>query len=412
MLYELLSCDPPPFILYVTNTDENSRDTFLTMKQLLLGEFFDTPVPSIRHYMEGVDLSIVEANQDLILLSNSSAIAFVSIESEKRGRNILRRPSHIFCDDIVKTSARTSRSIREKAEYIYNAVIEKMGNEETRFFLSGTFIHPDDILLKLYKSGLYKTFVVDIHKAVPERFTEEYIAAEEEKHKVLRRMDIWNTEYLLNPILPQERPFFDFSVNFYDTIPDPQSSLYKIIGIDHSHCTGNDDFAIVAIACAPSKKIYVLDFWASAYASLQERKEAVKRFALKYKPQKIVIEANTDSRTFIDILREELRSMPFYLEEISPREHGKKEARILSILGEKLPRIYFRTDQHKIIEQIRNFDYSGSERDDLLDALTYAVLNERYLPEEKIARDEPKFLSHIRQTISGSQNPQEPIWEY
>jgi predicted phage terminase large subunit-like protein len=353
-----------------------------------------------------------ESSDQYIRLLNNSKIAYTSVGSENRGMNIEGRPDLIVVDDILPDEARNSPSTRRNIEDRFLAVIDALGHENTSIFVFGTMIHPDDILSRLEKAGEYTVFKYPIidengNSNFIELYPPDRIERLRKHYETMGRLDIWNTEYMLTPVTPDETPFRNAITNFHSnlTIGDKHYAplgLYRVMAIDHAQGIGGDDFAIVVTGHSPDDKVFLLEEFASNKVGIDGRLGKVIEMAIRYRPNLIVMERTAESLSFIQILRQTLRdrNLLFPFEEVTAKKLGAKNARIYSILSQYVKKLYFPLEGSKTVAELMGFNINKTDnRDDLIDALSLALMHTRKPSLVDTEQPMPSFLKGVQRAI-------------
>jgi hypothetical protein len=207
---------------------------------------------------------------------------------------------------------------------------------------------------------------------------------------------IWEGGYLESS---ETHPFMDYSIHPIPEL-DPvayakwAAGLYRVVSIDHSQCVGRDYFVIAEQGRDAYGKTYLLDLYRTNTADITERLKQSARFIRKRRPERLVIEDTSESRTFIDVLKLHFRDNDISMTITTPTasSRGSKEPYIVNWLEPLLDDglYYAKQDACDIIHQeLYSFDITKKDNlDDILDTLASGI---RYLITPKVEKQVQAF---------------------
>jgi hypothetical protein len=353
---------------------------------------------------------------------------------ENRGLSSAGRPDLVIMDDVIPSDAAYSETVRDHVTDTWFSVIRFIGRADCRFIGVGTVLHKDDLWSKIsderiggWKHVRLRAYDPDApedeveetvlwkdrwsYEKLMQVYNEEYVADNKEY--------LWCREMLNDPATSQTNPFIDMVFKHYDVNPADTrliyggemistNSLYRVMTIDHSQGTGNDDFVIMETGQDHRDIIFMLRVFKSDKANMAERIRMTKKWLLQRKPHKLVIERTTESMSFIDVLESELRStgLEIRIEKPTPQKFGKKNDRITDRLipayaGGRIVHMRGSDVSDFIEDQLRRFDKTRkNNRDDAIDALAWcATFSRRPRPDEIMFEIPNDSLYRIRERI-------------
>lgn len=190
---------------------------------------------------------------------------------------------------------------------------------------------------------------------------------------------IWEGAYLEST---ETHPFLSYEVQIGQRSPSDIHDMYRVISVDFSHCVGGDNFVIIEQGRDWHGNTYILDAFISNSASLPGRLQAVARMVKNRRPDKLIVERNTDSLSFIQALPAVLAANDCSIKIIDPpaSKRGDKNSFIVSWLEPlfSIQSLFCITRLCDIIQsEMYSFDVTSKDnKDDVLDAIASGV---RYL---------------------------------
>lgn len=333
-----------------------------------------------------------------IEFESGAIIEFRSIHSELRGMNRAEaggRPDCIVLGDIIPTEARRSTTQRDEITDLYTVMIGPMGRINCRHIISGTVIHKDD-LLGLIRSGKLQGFTVtpDAHQRAYNESTRDVLFAERwtyddlmrlksEKYDSIGRHHLWRSEMLNDPSEADSNPLAGLDLPIKPQNPD---AMYRVLAVDHAHGTGGDKFVLAEVGRGPDGKDAILRVRSSNQWNLMERINQTIEMIKSRRPARVVIEDTSESRSFIELLREELAKAGIFIKIDAPKgaAKGNKNDYILSQWEYRLTAGYLSCAPGPWVADIKremvawSID-SKTNADDILDAVSVG-LNELVKP--------------------------------
>lgn len=422
------------YVALFSSTERNKRGVATNHRQVFLDSMKFEELHYFLPYLIQGDKMIIKANETELVLGNGTRIEYVAISGENRGLSSAGRPDLVVMDDIISSDAAYSETVRDHITNTWFSVIRFIGRDGCRFLGVGTVLHKDDLWSKISDGrigGWYhvrlRAYDPDVEeeerdKTVlwPERWSwaklkrvyeEEYVADNKEY--------LWQREMLNDPATNQTNPFIDASFSHYSINPADSRVIYggelispgtmhRVIAVDHSQGTGNDDFVVLELGTDHRGVSYVLDAFVSNDATVTERIRAIKRMMFRRSPHKLVVERTTESMTFIDVLKSELRRAGFEvrIEEPTPQKFGAKNDRVTDRLLPKYDdgRLIHEAKSDfsvKLEDQLHRFDKTRkNNRDDIVDCLAWCVIfSKAPLPSEVEFQIPNDDLYNVRKRI-------------
>ena len=361
--------------------------------------FFSRPMEEIRAN------PVEKINEKELVLWNGCRIEYESITAESRGLSSQGRPKLIILDDIVPTEAEKSETMRSIPEDRFFSVIEPMGEKlpsgkKAKIVLLGTVVHREDLVNRILTGEIpgWKTlkkaaYDPDANMPLwPEKWTMEELLEKRKQFERAGKLAKFYREYMNEPAADTNYPWAEAELPFWDNRLKKHRGkdlyydhLYRTVWVDHASGTGGDDFVVVEIGHTPDGEVLLLDLFASNSVSLQDRLAKVYHFVKRRRPHVFGIEWTSESISFIQALEKFLRDRGIRLaiETPRPQKFGSKNERILTALSpwvhdQSLYLPLHHPDTERFLTQMRNFCVTDKDnRDDMLDALAWALLHTR-----------------------------------
>lgn len=256
---------------------------------------------------------------NIIYLPGGSKIEFRSIDSESRGANDEAaggRPDLILFDDVTSTDAASSHVKRETQENRIISMILPMGADDAVFRGAGTLIHREDYVAKVAR-GIFGGWTVtpaqdqEAHNddysfiLFPEKFTEaEFRRIQSEDYDSVGKGWRYRIEYRNDIRLSKDQP-----LGIYDCpVAQPDTLTHDLLIVDHSQCVGQDYYAVTGLRRDTLGKTYAKVYTRRNDLTVPERLTAVYDAIMLRRPERVIVEDTSESRTFIDILLPFLQS--------------------------------------------------------------------------------------------------------
>jgi hypothetical protein len=343
-----------------------------------------------------------ERSGSTITLPGGAKIEFRSILSESRGANDAMaggRPDLIVFDDIIPTEAAWSQTMRTRIEDRILTMIQPMGGPNCIMRGAGTQIHLDDFVSKCARgivSG-WDTTPPEDRSAIrqdgtvlfPERFTIEELDRIRKEYDSLGKGYLFRREYLNDVNQDESHPLSRYILD----ISQPDSSnTHTVICVDHSQGIGLDYFVVTQLQRDVTGRTFATVRTRENEISVPERVQAVERAILLHRPERVIVEDTSESRTFIDILRQHLlnRDINIILDTPTAASRGDKNSFILGWIepmckDDSLICTDDRTRDILLSEMVAFSITSNSNTDDTLDTVAGGV---RYLRTPQIEKKE------------------------
>lgn len=205
------------------------------------------------------EVSSLWNSQALEFQRSGAMITAISIDQRIRGfRRGKHRPDLIICDDIEDSNSVRTEEGRKKTQEIYSGEIAPLGDKNTQIFMIGNYLHPASLLahltnqIKLKKITGKSLFVPLMEKgeiAWPAKFP-TLQDVEAERNKIADDI-IWNREYLLKIVNP-DNLYYNHSVfQYYDQLPSYLEPYYQytMVAIDPAVTTNEtSDYTAILFA--------------------------------------------------------------------------------------------------------------------------------------------------------------------
>ncbi|WP_299077631.1 terminase family protein [uncultured Paraglaciecola sp.] len=297
-------------------------------------------------------------------------------------------------DDPIKGRAEANSPVtRDKAWDWLNDDFMTRFSDDAGLLMILTRWHVDDPAGRLIDSGArsvnYKAIatVDETYRKSGEALFPEIKSLEflqDTKGRMVARS--WLSLYQGMPSVEGSMSFGNFEVGpKVFTAPDryDPETMYRVISIDVSQCVGEDNHAMAEQGRDYDGDTHLLDLYTTNTASISDRLEKTAEWVIRRRPNRLVVERNTDSIAFIDLLKIYLkeRDCSMTIEEPTASSRGAKEQYIVSWLEPVLHNdSYFcklSTISGTINERMSNFSIDRTDnQDDELDVMASGV---RYL---------------------------------
>lgn len=288
----------------------------------------------------------------------------------------------IIADDLVEPDNVRTKEQRDKVYEFYLSLFDLL-EPNGRIVVIGTRYHQDDLYSKILdehaQHNNWSLFIRSCYRPdgsvlFPEKFTHEQL--ENIKKKSFYH---FSTQYLNNPIDPENADFKASQVKYYDPTTAHPGSLY--LTIDPAIALGRDaDYsALVVAGMFSDRRIRVVDALHKRLIP-SELVEEVFRIVTKWRLHRVGIETFAFQKTLkYDIERKQRETGVFFsIDELGKRHSGRgeqilsKEARIRRLqpfFEQGLVEI--RSDMSELRDELLAFP--RGKHDDLIDALSYQL---------------------------------------
>lgn len=374
-----------------------------------------------------------KANEDEMVLSNGVRFDFRSLGGEARGLNTKGRPDQIELDDVLKSEAAHSDTVRERITDTLMSVVNWIGSSNAHLFASATIMHKQDYW-SMVADGVIGGWAVQklkAHEAIddysnilwPERWSAEALKKEYENYVRTGRVHLYAREMLNDPASASTHPFASAEFKYFNPREIPINQLYRVVSIDHASGTGGDDFAICETGEDHMGNIYVLDMFLENTLTLPQKLANVEVFLRRRRPQRLVIGRTSESMTFITVLKEYLRAKGIFMNIEEPTEVAEKNERMRSWLE---PRYLSGTILHpdaetkwckKLETSLRSLDVTTTKNyDDPIDVLARCVEYSKPAQHVIIREQRPtdprsaRIWDKMHRVNTGPKEPEYPQW--
>lgn len=409
-----------PFIVGVAASDENNYNNMDAMFGVFTGPDF-AAVQQLASYFYGPELP-TKSGTTIEFGSKGwkrCRVEFRSILGNMLGMNnvdVGGRPSLILPDDIMPPNAYFSRAIRRQIGMRMLGVIDPLGRKGARIVGNGTPMDAADFIGRKIcgELGGYVITPPEDRAAYnretgavlwPERWTfEELEKKRQEFIKEEGGEELFERYFMCSVVSAERKPLASKPIYRYN--PDEGYAAFpfhmnRVFVIDFSLRVGADDATLYLLGMDPEENVLMLDGAKSNTWDddrlLSEGLGMVKR----WKPNKIVIQRNTDSITFIRTFDKFLRDNgeSCEIEQPNAAGDGSKNSRII---GQLQWRLKARKIQAPVgaewgdwfDRQANDFEHDNDDnQDDVIDGVS---LGTKYLTKpEPIAKPKSKLDEYI-----------------
>ena len=212
----------------------------------------------------------------------------------------------VMTDDFLDKSCLYSKDQRDKFKEVFYAEIKSIVEQGGYNIVSGTPFHQQDLYGDLQKDSMFKVFTYpgilpSMELLAPDRFTFEYLMALKRSLGTI----VFAREILVSPISDQSSLFpWEYmrnsfigmeGIRYVDNLDSFPIKMERItVGCDFaiSGAIGADYTDYRVWGRGKDKKMYLLHFWRKRGASHNEQISQIVSIDNRFKPNKIVCEAN------------------------------------------------------------------------------------------------------------------------
>ncbi len=288
----------------------------------------------------------------------------------------------IIADDLVEPDNSRTKEQREKVHDFYLSLFDLL-EPQGRLVVIGTRYHQDDLYARILEEnqihGNWSVFIRSCYDSngdvlFPEKFSQAQL--DDIKKKSFYH---FSTQYLNNPIDPENADFkADWIKNYDPTSPHP-ASLYLTIDPAISLSRDADFTAMVVAGMFSDRKIRVVDYLRRRLVP-SDLVDAIFELVKKWRLHRVGIETFAFQKTLkYDIQRQQReRGIFFSIDELGKRHSGRgeqvlsKEARIRRLQPYfEQGLVEIRSDMVELKDELLAFP--RGKHDDLIDALSYQL---------------------------------------
>lgn len=288
----------------------------------------------------------------------------------------------IIADDLVEPDNVRTKEQREKVHDFYLSLFDLL-EPKGRLVVIGTRYHQDDLYSKILEEnslhGNWSLFIRSCYREdgsilFPEKFTQAQL--DDIKKKSFYH---FSTQYLNNPIDPENADFRKDWIKYYEVSTSPPSSLYLTIDPAVSLSKDADWSAFVVCGMYSDRRIRVVDRVRKRCVP-SELVDTVFELVEKWRLHRVGIETFAFQKTLkYDIQRQQReRGIFFSIDELGKRHTGRgepilsKEARIRRLQPYfEQGLVEIRSDMQDLADELLAFP--RGKNDDLIDALAYQL---------------------------------------
>lgn len=288
----------------------------------------------------------------------------------------------IIADDLVEPDNSRTKEQREKVHDFYLSLFDLL-EPQGKLVVIGTRYHQDDLYARILEENSqhqnWSIFIRSCYKAdgsiiFPEKFSQAQL--DDIKKKSFYH---FSTQYLNNPIDPENADFKSSQIKYYDPTSPHPSSLYLTIDPAVSLSRDADFSAFVVAGMFSDRRIRVVD---AIHRRLvpSELVECVFELVKKWRLHRVGIETFAFQKTLkYDIQRKQRETGLFFsVDELGKRHSGRgeqilsKEARIRRLQPYfEQGLVEFNATHTELKDELLGFP--RGRHDDLIDALSYQL---------------------------------------
>lgn len=306
--------------------------------------------------------------------------------------NDIRRPDLLITDDLESLKTCMALDQRNKLFKWFNSEAVAATNQTSgRAIVLANMLHKDGFCIRLKNTGIWKTHWVPVEKdgklAWPDRWAytkeeaDEYnktmpkeewkTSIEEAKQKY--GTHIFNTEFMLNPLDDGQTIIMEEWIQYYSQEVDYKNrDKFKIVmAVDPAvKLKEHNDFTAIAVMAKEkvTNNMYLLDY-VNKRLKFSDIKTHIHLLDKAYNPSFILVEDVAAQHWLI----QELKDMNLPVKGVGRRTD--KRSRLISVSAKyEYGLVYFRKNQHEVVNQITTFTGNDKEgHDDLVDAVTDCI---------------------------------------
>jgi len=335
-----------------------------------------------------------------------------------------QRPTAVLMDDFEDEKNADTEDKRASLKRWFSAQIMPIGDVGFKVLMFGTIVHPDAYLANadpkwnaatrkydnpnsmfVSPNGYYsRVDIADEHGTPtwPNRYDKDWIESERSHHQAENTLAFFYQEYFNIPA-QESNPIIDVKLitemnatyhdqygvrylNVYDPDDIARVNIVKkipvnvFVGVDPTRGAkaSSDDFGMAAIAVTNNNNIIILDMFARVIP-ISEQAETVVEFVTKWNPTHFTIETygyQLALAVYVDKLfqeRGEHNHVMFEFNENKSKKTKYKESLCNPIANGCVARIKECSNYSKFENQAAKFSGGETEKDDMLDALTLCM---------------------------------------
>lgn len=201
----------------------------------------------------------------LVFPKYGAKIIAVSSEQSVRGlRYKDHRPDLMIADDLEDLDSTRTQESRDKTYRWFKGELLPAGTRDTRVFVVGNLLHQDSLIVRLQKDiegkimpGEFRAYpVLDAqgNPAWPGKYTT--IDSVEEERRKINDAIIWEREYMLRIVAPDDQVIRREWIRFYEPHQLPKGRPWKVYaGVDLAIKEGeSNDYTAIVVG-----KVYIVD---------------------------------------------------------------------------------------------------------------------------------------------------------
>jgi hypothetical protein len=357
-----------PYTVIFSSTSDNSAGNRQAFETIFQKELF-RDLQWFLNYWQGVEIADVKSKE--ITLSNGGIIEFKSMFGESRGLNRQGRPYRIHLDDVLPTDAATSFATREEVTDRYFSMIRPMGEAGSKISIVGTVMHRDDLLWKIatnkiegFTTQVLSAFNEDTREVIwPERWTyEDLTHIRDAEYAKAGRIHLFKREYLSDPAEGDTHPLGEYEVEIREQID--KINCYRVISIDNSQGTGQDNFAVVETGENSDEEMQILSIKYNNTWNQDRRIEEAMMVIRRRTPNKLVIQRTSESIAFIEQIEKAMRLEGIKIPIVQPTwsKSGDKNGHIYGWLQPRFDAKEIVAKGKRSETAVKKYDVAGVQR--------------------------------------------------
>lgn len=396
-------------ILIVSETAEHSYETVKWIKRaverkdhwsrdfgLVAGNEYENPETKERFTwrddkLQIVCTSVLDVNGRPVIIT----VVGTGIFGQSRGLNIEDyRPDFILLDDIQdEDNAKTVEQRQKVNERVYGAISNTLAPKSEAptacILMLQTPLHPQDTIEMAKKDKTWKYLEYSVFDSYgqsrwPERWSTEELLAKKAGFIARNQLSLWLREWEVR-VTSNELAYFIstwLTNNFYTVFPD---NLVFYMGVDptpppkhteqkSSEALSKLDNAAIVVIGVGKGHVYVAEVYKTKSPQPNELINKILELAGRWNVRGIGFESLLFARTTKFYLEQEMFKRKSYYRVEPIEDRRTKSVRIRDGLTDLAfgGKLHVREDQTDLIAEF--FSYPDTEHDDILDALTIALM--------------------------------------
>lgn len=296
----------------------------------------------------------------------------------------------VYADDLVDEENARTEHMREKVKTWYYKVLHPTLEASSEFHHLGTFYHYADLWHWLLERELKNsTLIIKALKGKKTPWPERYSYLWMKKKRKKLGVVIFNTQYQLDTDA-MKGELFDYDDCQQIDIDEVPANATVYMGVDLAigEKDSNDFFAIVVVALDKNGNIYCLD-WYEGRISFSKQTKKIRKFAKKWNPSKIGIEANQYQKAQYQSVKKkypDFNVFPLFTDKDKVTRAYHRQGSFES------GKVFFIKGAEKFIERFVLLSTKTKSKWDVFDAFDIALRIARKKKRKKRRRNEPGVI--------------------